>query len=109
MRNVMIRDKLFLLSLFQNQQPNVLGNASNTKMDTVIRVLHLIFNNEIELSEENFKALKNTKRLKSLLQNFDSEKNFLKALKLETETKRQLLKKFNSCYPYLLHSIFVKN
>jgi len=105
----MIRDKLFLLSLFQNQQPSPLLNASDLEMNTAIRVIHLIFNNEIELLEQNYKALKNSKRLKSLLQNFDSEKNFLKTLQLQTESKRQLLRKFSACYPYLFHSIFIKN
>ena len=108
MRNILIRDKLFLLHLFKNEQPNALANASNMQMNTVIRILHLIFNNEIELLEENYKALKNSRRLKGLLQHFDSEKNFLRTLNLETESKRQLLKKFSSCYPYLFHSIFIK-
>jgi hypothetical protein len=102
MRNVLIRDKKFLLNLFKNEG-NVLGNANNFQMNTVIRVVHLIMNNEIELLEKNYKALKNSKRLKSLVQHFDSEKNFLKTLKLTSESKRQLLKKFSACYPYLLH------
>jgi len=109
LRNIMIRDKLFLLSLFQNKQPSVLINASDLEMNTVIRVIHLIFNNEIELLEENYEALKKSKRLKILMQNFDLEKNFLQTLYLETESKRKLLKKFNSCYPYLFHSIFIKS
>ena len=109
MRDILIRNKKFLLSLFQNEQPNVLTNANDFQMNTVIRIVHLILNNEIELLEKNFKALKNSKRLKSLLQHFDSEKNFLKTLKLETETKRQLLKKFTACYPYLFFSIFIKS
>lgn len=109
MRNIMIRDKSFLISLFQNKQPSVLLSASDLEMNTAVRIIHLILNNEIELSEENYKALKNSKRLKNMLQNFDSEKNFLKTLNLETELKRQLLRKFNACYPYLFHSIFIKN
>ena len=108
MRDVMMRDKSFLFSLFQTEQPNALGHANANQMDTLIRVVHLILNNQIELLEENYNALKNTKRLKLLQQYFDSEKNFLKTLKLDTESKRQLLKKFNSCYPYLLHSIFIE-
>ncbi len=108
MRDILIRNKKFLLSLFQNEQPNVLTNANDFQMNTVIRIVHLIFNNEIELLEKNFKALKNSKRLKSLLQHFDSEKNFLKTLKLETETKRQLLKKFTACYPYYFFLFLLK-
>jgi hypothetical protein len=108
MRNILIRDKKFLLNLFQNES-NVLNNANNFQMNTVIRVIHLILNNEIELLEKNFKALKNSKRLKSLLQHFDSEKNFLKTLQLGSESKRQLLKKFNACYPYLFYSIFINS
>lgn len=105
MRNVMIRDKKFLLDLFQNQ-PNVITNAFELQMNTVIRVVHLILNDEIELLQKNYEALKKSKRLKGLLQNFDSEKSFLATLRLPTEQKRQLLKKFTACYPFLFYSIF---
>lgn len=108
MRDIMVQEKLFLLHLFENHQPNVLGNASIFQMNVVIRIIHLILNNEIELLENNFETLKQSKRLKSLLENFDSEKNFLKSLYLQTEVKRALLKKFTACYPYLFHSIFIK-
>jgi glutathionylspermidine synthase len=109
MRDILIKEKLFLLKLFQNQQPNVLISASIFQMNIVIRIIHLLLNNEIELLEENYKALKQSKRLKMLLQNFDSEKNFLRSLYLQPEAKQALLKKFTACYPYLFYSIFIKN
>lgn len=105
MRNVMIRDKKFLLDLFQSQ-PNVLTNAFEIQMNTVIRIVHLILNDEIELLQKNYEALKKSKRLKALIQNFDTEKSFLRTLRLGTESKRQLLKKFTACYPFLFYSIF---
>lgn len=109
MRDLMITNKSFLLALFQQSVPNVLNNANLFQMNTVIRVLYLIFNNDIPLYEENYQALKRSKRLKKLLQLFKKEKDFLKTLHIETETKRKLLKQFSACYPYLFHSIFIND
>lgn len=106
MRDLMITHKKLLLDLFKNE-PNTLSNVNDFQMNTVIRILHLIFNNEIPLLEENFQKLKKSRRLKNLLQHFKKEKHFLQTLQLDSETKRTLLKRFTACYPYLFHSIFI--
>jgi len=108
MRSIMIRDKKFLLSLF-NGEKNVLNNATDIQMNTLIRIIHLILNNEIPLLETNFLALKRTKRMKTLIQNFNKQNNFLVSLKLTTELKRKLLQQYSACYPHLLFSIFVNS
>lgn len=106
MRSILVRDKQFLFSLFQNKG-NVLQTARSYQMNTVIRVLHLILNDEIELYEEQFKLLKASKRYKMLKTHFERKPNFLNSLRQTDEEKRKLLKQFTACYPYLFNSIFV--
>lgn len=105
-RSELLRDKKFLLSLF-NKDVNVLGSAKYFQMNTVIRIIYLLFNNGIPIKKKYVAVLTESKRLPSLLSNFDDESSFLKTLKLTTEEKRTLLRSYTSLYPYLFHSIFV--
>jgi hypothetical protein len=106
-RSQLIRDKQFLLKLFQ-KDVTAFASAKDFQMNTVIRIIHLIFTNVIPLKERNFTAVKNSKKFKLLETNFKSTNNFLKTLQLASEEKRNLLKQFTGCYPYLFHSIFVE-
>ena len=106
-RSQLIRDKQFLLKLFQ-KDVTAFASAKDFQMNTVIRIIHLIFTNVIPLKETNFQAVKNSNKLRLLETNFKSTNNFLKTLQLASEEKRKLLKHITGCYPYLFHSIFVE-
>jgi hypothetical protein len=105
LRQLILRDKIFLYNLYQGQGSR-LNNASETQMNTLIKILHLILNDHIELREQHYKNLVRAKRLKILKNNFEKNSDFVKVLRLDIEDKRKLLKQMQTCYPWLLHSLF---
>ena len=105
LRHLMLRDKIFLYNLYEGKGSR-LNNASESQMNTLIRILHLILNDYIELREQHYKNVVRAKRLPVLKSNFEKNSDFCKVLRLDVEEKRKLLKQMQNCYPWLLHSLF---
>ena len=67
MKQYLIRDKSFLLELYSS--PNALNTkrlinfASDTKLVTLIKLLHFLANGEIPMKKGNFDAIVANKRL----------------------------------------------
>ena len=67
MKQYLIRDKSFLQELYSS--PNSLNTkrllnfASDSKLTTVIKILHFLANGEIPMKKENFDAIVANKRL----------------------------------------------
>ena len=104
-RQLMLRDKIFLYNLYEGKGSR-LNSASEIQMNTLIKILHLILNDHIELREQHYKNVVRAKRLKLLKKNFEKNSDFINVLKLSVEEKRRLLKQLLVCYPWLLHAIF---
>ena len=67
LRSYLIRDKGFLKSLYEGENKvknnRILMVACDTKLNTLIRLLHFITNGEIKIKRENFEVLRNHRKL----------------------------------------------
>jgi len=86
LRHLMLRDKIFLYNLYEGKGSR-LNNASESQMNTLIRILHLILNDYIELREQHYKNVVRAKRLPALKCNFEKNSDFCKVLRLDVEEK----------------------
>jgi hypothetical protein len=110
-------DKIYLRSAFEQQKPflkqlynkenpfHVLGAAEDESLNTLIKILHLLFLGEIHLSKVDREALIKSKRSKKL-HNFKSKSYFIKLLHGPRHNKIVALRQFVSLYPILLHGFF---
>ena len=67
MKQYLIRDKSFLQELYSSPNPlntkRLLNFASDSKLATVIKLLHFLANGEIPMKKSNFDAIVANKRL----------------------------------------------
>lgn len=107
-RSLLLRDKRFLLDLFVNniyQNRKLILGASQSHLNTVLKILHLIANNQIRIDEEDFEALKKSKKANVLKTKIKSKEDFLYFL-TSAEPKRRFLLQFIAVFKILLKPIF---
>ncbi len=110
-KSYLIRDKIFLRSLFEG--PNTLKNrriilaANEGEIDTVIKFLHYLANGKIKIPASSFSGLKQSRKLGFIRKTFESEKNFESLLMSDDRLKRSLLIKLGNTFSYLLTPLFV--
>ena len=74
LRSLLKRDRGFLLNLFRGssqENAKVLNSATEAQLNTLIKILHLILNDEIPLTKDNFLIVKKSKHLAKLKNFFD--------------------------------------
>jgi hypothetical protein len=110
-------DKIYLRTVFEEQKEflkrlytkdnsfQALGNAEDESLNTLIKILHLLYLGEIHLSKADETILIKSKRSKKL-QFFKLKSNFIKLLHGPRQNKIAALRQFVSLYPVLLHGFF---
>jgi len=82
MKTLLLRDKDFIKSLYDSQSSarskTILNFASDSKINTLIKLLHMITNGQIKVKKEHFDTL-SPQQLKFIQKHFES-KNALKKL-----------------------------
>jgi hypothetical protein len=109
MRDVILRDKSFLLSLFKNniyQNKKQISGGANIHLNTLLKILHLIVNNEIPIEVSDANAIKKAKKLGLLKKKIKSQNDFTNLLESPAPTKVEFLLRFAGVYRHLLRSLF---
>ena len=67
LKNYLIRDKVFLRELYEDQSKiarnRILNFASDSKLDTLIKFLHFLANGKIPIMRCNFELIQSHKKL----------------------------------------------
>lgn len=106
---ILERDKVFLEELYSSTSaPNtkrILNFASDTKLNTVIKLFYFISNGLIKVKREHFDQIPS--RLIKLLQRHFEKKTVLKRLlQSERREKLKVLCKFVSIFQNLMYPLF---
>lgn len=106
---ILVRDREWLENLYGSSSiPNrrrLLVNASDAKLDTLVKFLHLISNGEIKMHKKNFEKLER-RHLTFMKKNFEKKSALQRLLRAEREIKLKTLQKLLSVLPFLLYTLF---
>jgi bisphosphoglycerate-dependent phosphoglycerate mutase len=109
MKNLLLRDKAFLKSLYEGPNPlknkRVLISANDSQLNTLLKYLNSVCNGQIKIKKENFELISNAKKISSL-KAIDSKKKLSEMLKSDRVLKLTFLKKFSNVYGPLLYILF---
>lgn len=109
MRDLLLEQKSFLKELFSlnnYQNKKLISNADSKSLNTLIKVLHLILNNEIPILVDDVQALKKSKKFGLLLRSVKAKDKFVELLEGERKKKVDFLLAFTGVYRFLLRSLF---
>lgn len=109
LKHELVRHKLFFKQLFNNsprRNSSFIEKASDKELKILIKVLHLICIGKISIRNEDFKSLKQSKRLHAFKKTFETKKAFITLLKETKIQKICVLKKFSAIYSTILHTMF---
>jgi len=109
MKSEILHHKVFLHTLYKGnprQNANLIANANDSALNTLIKVLHLICNGIISLRKHDFQILKKSKLLNFLNSYVNTKDSYVKLLLASREDKIQILRKFSALYNSLLYLIF---
>ena len=110
LRNYLQRDKVFLRQLYEGQNAStnnrILTFASDTKLNTLIKLLHFISNGEIKIKRRNFEIIQANKKLALIRKNVEKKAALARLLKSEREVKIKFLKKLSPIFSSLLYCLF---
>lgn len=105
----LVRDKVFLEQLYESQSiPNskrLILFAPDQKLDTLIKLLHLISNGQITMKKEHFNMFQKS-QLKLIKKNFEGKKSVKEFLKKERKMKVTILQKLSPIMSHLLYPLF---
>lgn len=106
---LLLRDKEFLKSLYESSSSShsktILSFASDSKLNTLLRFLHMISSGQIKIKKEHFNSL-TKKHLNLVKRHFESKLCLTKLLKEDRKAKLQILSKFCTIFPDLLFTLF---
>jgi len=109
LKPLLIRDKDFLKSLYSAKSPvsakNILIYSSDSKLNTLIKCIHMISSGQIKVKKENFDALK-VRHINLIKTHFESKSAVRKLLTEERDKKLKLLEKLSPCFHDLLFTFF---
>jgi len=108
-KSELLNVKGFLHSLYTSNpraNANIIVNANDIELNTLIKVLHLICNGKIHLRKQDYKILQKSKRLNFLKNFVEAKGSYVKLLKSTREEKIQVLRKFCALYNSLFYLIF---
>ena len=113
MKNYLIRDKAFLRELYEGESVvknnRILNFASDTKLNTLLRLLHFISNGEIQIKRVNFEIIQNNKKLSIIKKAVEKKAALKRLLNTDREAKLKFLKKLSSVFLALLYCLFNEN
>jgi len=111
-KSLLVRDKEWLENLYSaTSQPfrkRLLVTASDKKLDTLIRFLHLLSNGEIKMHKRNFDSL-SRHHIMYLKKSFEKKAPVQRLLNSERQDKLKKLQKLLSVFPFLLYTLFNEN
>jgi len=109
---LLLRDKGFLKSLYESSSTlsanNTLTSASDVKLNTLIKFIHLVANGEIKIKKNHYDAL-NKKQMKTIERHLESKTAVKRLLKEERQEKLKVLKRFSPVAHQLLYTLFNQN
>lgn len=105
----LIRDKEWLRELYENENiassKRILNFASDSKIDTLLKFIHLVSNGVIKITKENFDKIGST-QFKIIQRHFESKIAINKLLRSERRAKLQKLTKLLPALRFLLFTLF---
>jgi len=108
-KQLLVRDKVWLEELYSSpSSPNtkrLLTTASDKKLDTLIKFLHLLSNGEIKMHKKNFDSL-GTKNVKLLHKTFQPKASIKRLISGERQDKLKKLNKVANVLSFLLYTLF---
>jgi hypothetical protein len=109
MKNLLLRDKAFLKSLYEGPNPlknrRVLNSANDSQLNTLLKYLNCVCNGQIKIKKENFELISSAKKV-SALKKIDSKAKLSQILKSDRVIKLTFLTKFSNVYGPLLFILF---
>lgn len=112
-KSYLVRDKGFLKSLYEGdnriKNNRILTVACDTKLNTLIRLLHYICNGEIKIKRENFEIIRDHRKLNVLKRHVEKKSNLQRLLQSERGEKLKFLKNFSAIYSSILYCFFNEN
>lgn len=109
MKSLLLRDKEFLKSLYESNSSsktkNVLSFASDQKLNTLLKFIHLVANGEIKVKKEHFESL-TSRHLLTIRKHIESKSSLKKILNGERQVKLQILNKLSPVLHYILYTLF---
>ena len=108
MKALLLRDKVFLRTLYSSDSAaaskKLLNNASDSKLNTLVKFLHMEANGHIKIRRQDFEALSNG-LVKYFRKHFEP-KAALKRLLRDRQVKVQALSRLSPFFPQLLFTLF---
>ena len=109
MRDLLLNEKSFLKQLYTlntYQNKTLINGADNQSLNTIIKILHLILNNEIPILVEDVTILKKSKKFGLLQKKIKGSDKFIELLEGERKPKLDFLLSLANVYHFLLRSLF---
>ena len=109
MRELLLNQKEFLKDLYSfnsYQNKKLIISADNQSLNTLLKILHLILNNEIPILVEDVQVLKKSKKCGLLKKSIKSTEKFVELLEGDRKSKLDFLLLLTSVYRPLLRSLF---
>jgi len=111
-RQLLLRDKEWLRDLYQSDSTSkvkrYLNFASDSKLDTLIKFIHLLSNGVIKMTKENFSAIGKS-YLRFIKRNFEAKKAVTLLINSERTVKLSKLNKLAAVLKFLLYTLFNRN
>ena len=109
-RSHLVRDKGFLKTLYEGENKvknnRILSVANDSKLDTLIVLLHFITNGDIKIKKENFEVMRDHKKLNVLRRHVEKKSSVNVLLQSERIDKLKFLKQFSAIYSSILYCLF---
>jgi len=111
-KQVLIRDKEWLRDLYESDSTSkikrFLNFASDAKLDTLIKFIHLLSNGVIKMTKTNFDRIEK-KYFHVIKKNFENKKSFKTLVASDRDLKLQKLNKLAPVLKFLLFTLFNRN
>lgn len=109
LRNLFIRDKGFLKSLYDNttvENRRILSYTSDTQLNTLLKYLHVVSNGQIPMSKNNFDQIVNHKKLSLIKRHTEKKANLIASLHMSRDAKLKFLNQLSKIYNPILYALF---
>ncbi len=110
MKNLLIKDKAFLRSLYDGPNPlknkRILNSANDSQLNTLIRYLHFVTTGQIKIKRENFEIVERNKKLKLIKQKVEKKFQLNKLLQSDRTLKIQFLNRLCNIFGAILYILF---
>lgn len=109
MKPLLLRDKEFLKSLYDaGSRPSALSklkSASDQKLNTLLKFIHMVANGDIKIRHSDFQALQK-KHLQAIRARIERKESLRKLLNDERLAKLKVLSVFGGVFHELLYTLF---